>query len=106
MRFAVKSLAVEVDSVDLSQASIVDNAEGAPMGRRECVHEGGELSVQERRDVVPGHPDRPRGWAVQGADDVEQGRLPRARGAHDADKLSPANGDVDAVEDLDGRIAG
>lgn len=40
VRLTVESLAVEVDSFELSKAGIVDSAEEAPIGRRERGHEG------------------------------------------------------------------
>src|SRR5690606_26483251 len=51
--------------------------------------------------------DRSRGRGVEATGKVEQGRLARARGAHDGDELAGLDGEGDAPQgvDLDGAVA-
>ena len=52
------------------------------------------------REIPAVDDDFARGGALEQADDIEQGRLARARGADDRGERSPLETDVDAVEDL------
>ena len=57
--------------------------------------ERGEPSVAEAADVVAVDAHGPRGRSLQGADDVDQRRLPGPGRADDDDELAAANGEVD-----------
>jgi hypothetical protein len=65
-----------------------------------------ELGVAERRGVVAGHQHLSGRRAVERADDVQQRRLARPRGADDGGQLAAVDGQVDARQDLQRRVAG
>ena len=67
---------------------------------------GAQLAVAHLVGVHPREAYAAAGGAVEGADDVEQGRLARARGAHDADHLSGVDAQVHTGERMHGRLAG
>src|SRR5260370_4769456 len=63
----------------------------------------GEFLLSERRDVNAFERIMPAGRPIETSEDIHQGRLPRPRGAHYRDHLSPFDDQADAAQrpDLD-----
>lgn len=57
-----------------------------------------KLSLLHARNVLPVDADGAARGAIDGRDAVEQRRLARARGAHDANKFAAVDGKADVVE--------
>src|SRR2546427_10703176 len=62
------------------------------------VADAGQLVVRKVRDLLAVEPVFAGGGRVEAADQVHQGRLPRARRPHDRHELVLADLDVDAAE--------
>ena len=66
----------------------------------------GQLPVRQPADLDPAHLDGALAGPVQGAHQVQQGRLARARGPGDRQHLPGGDGEVDVAQHLQGRRAG
>src|SRR5699024_6141735 len=63
-----------------------------------------QLTVVEPGDVLPAHDDRAGVDAVESGQHMHEGRLPRARGAHDGGEATGFEVDADVVEGVDSRV--
>ena len=66
----------------------------------------GEPRVAQATDVVTVDAHRPCRRPLEGTDDVDQRRLPRARRADEGDELACVDGQIDPGQRLDRRLAG
>ena len=66
----------------------------------------GHVPVVHRGHVEPGDPHPAAGGPVEGAHQLQQGGLARARRADDTDQLPGADGEVHPAQGLNGRRAG
>jgi len=79
----------------------------------EALEDEADARVAEHRALIGGEPAHVPSVepvhaarrAVEAAEDVEQRRLPGARGAHDGDQLAGAHGERDAAQRLDDDLA-
>jgi hypothetical protein len=60
----------------------------------------GQRSVGQRREILPKQRHLALVAAIEPAQDVQQGRLARARATREADQLTSANQQVDATQDF------
>ena len=65
------------------------------------VAEGGGLFLRERGDVLAADLDGAGGGAVEGAEEIEQGRFPAAGGADDRGGLALGDSQIEVGEDAD-----
>ncbi len=93
---------VEEGEVDvLEHGELRDEVEGLEDEAEVPVPDPGEAVVGEARDVLAREAVRPLGGVVEAAQDVEERRLPRARGADDRDEASLVEREVDPLEDVE-----
>src|SRR5262249_17814175 len=57
-----------------------------------------QLAGRRTRDVAAADDHAPRGWLVEASDQVEQGRLAGARGAHEREELSARDLEVEPLQ--------
>ena len=65
-----------------------------------------QLTVGQRGDVEPRDQHPAGGRAVEGAHQMEEGRLARPRGPDDGEELPLVDGEADPPQSLDGRLDG
>ena len=62
--------------------------------------EAGQIVVGEAGDVLAVDANLARGWPVEAADQIQQGRFARARRAHDGKHLTARHMKIDLFEGL------
>ncbi len=98
---ALDALVVERQGDVLGRRLEVDEVERLEDEPEELAPEHGGTRLREVRDELAVEEVLPLVVTIEEPEDVEQGRLPRARGAHDGHELAARDVEVDALEHVE-----